>query len=460
MFKTAGFQKQSYYNMQKDLKNIDKLFHNNLEGAGEQPPAFVWDGIANALDDAAETKRIGILEKRKRYSIALLLLLMMGSAALLLDMNGRKAELKAITAVAAPIGKSSIDAGNKDKGTTAGAGYSAGIAQENRIEEVETVMSSHFNDPYIVSDVTEKGNNNFVETAMPVKEMITTPALFVKQETVSTEIAKPFVSPVYTLLQSSQVISKSATVQTRRKSRFAVSFFFAPDITTRNLEQDLGSTALDERKEEMLKTEKNGKLDFTFGGRIEYQLNKHVSLLSGISFSTNTIDIAKKTVYARYDKRDGALKYRFNMSSGYSFFRPKKIPPPMVLGDSTEVASSSSILHYINIPFAVKYSLPSGRFNFFMQAGITAKFITKQSVSAEYAYNGEKEKSTSTVIYGLKTNYFNGVVGLGADYAVNQRLAIIVSPTFNFATSSINRDAPVKAYPNTLSIATGIRLQL
>jgi hypothetical protein len=71
--------------MEKDQKNIDQLFHRNIEGAGEHPPAFIWDNIADALDENAENRRVRKLEKRRRYSIALVLLVMVGSAALLLE---------------------------------------------------------------------------------------------------------------------------------------------------------------------------------------------------------------------------------------------------------------------------------------------------------------------------------------------------------------------------------------
>jgi hypothetical protein len=445
--------------MEKDQKNIDKFFHHNLENTGEQPPGFIWDNISDALDSNAEIKRVSWVEKKRRYSIALLLLVILGSGALLLETAKETTDKKIVAVSPAPFKKSS------PVSHTAGLPVVTGHIQNpitgNEDATASLPHASFFSlkeEQTLVSVAENEMGKLPVENRQYIPEAI--PALFVKQETVATEAEKPFVNPVYSILENNSIAAKAKTVQTRRNSRFSVSVFFAPDITTRNLEQDLGSTAMDERKEEMLKTEKNGALDFTFGGRVEYQLNKHISFLSGISFSTNTIDIAKKTVFARYDRRDGSLKYRFNMSSGYCFFKLKKMPQPMSLGDSTEVVSSSSTLHYVNIPLAMKYNFPSGRFNFFMQAGITARFITKQSISAVYAFNGEKEKSTSTQINGLKTGYFNGVVGFGADYAINHRWAITLSPTFNFATSSINEEAPVKAYPNTVSIATGIKLHL
>jgi hypothetical protein len=443
--------------MEKDQKNIDQLFHQNLKTNGEQPPAFIWDNIADALDNNAETIRVGKLEKRRSYSIALLLLVIFGSAALLLKTAKQTGDKKMVAgSPVSPVKSSSV---NNTTIITVGTDHTQNAITENATASIQPVSFLPLKEEQPIASVEEKETAIIpVEDRQDIREVI--PVLFTKQETVATETAKPLVNPVYSVSENNNTARKAKAIQTRRNSRFALSVFFAPDITTRNLEQELGSTAMDERKEEMLKTEKNGALDFTFGGRIEYQLNKHISLLTGISFSSNTIDIAKKTVYARYDKRDGMLKYRFNMSSGYSYFKLKKMPPPISLGDSTEVSSSSSTLHYVNIPLAMKYNFPSGRFNFFMQAGITARFITRQSVSAVYAFNGEKEKSTSTQINGLKTNYFNGVVGIGADYAINQRWAVTLSPTFNFATSSINEEAPVKAYPNTVSIATGIKLRL
>jgi hypothetical protein len=473
--------------MNRDLKNIDKLFHENLSAAGDQPPMHIWDGIENALDLADEKKLIHKKEKRKRFAIAVLFLVAAGLTAVLWKSNGENNTIIAKTNIT-PV----TPAGNK-------------IVEQNNISNIRPQKQPA--EPLIASDKKEFTGKpveaSIVKVESDQKESIkTNNQAIAKEEIINQGEISNSINPTKEILQeltvnnsnqinqftreaektidinhsnqrlwipetlpynntSTSVKNSAPLVTIKKPRRFSVTAFFAPDITTRNLEQNSGimTSSRDEKKEEILRTERNTVLDFTVGARVEYKLNKHFSLQSGLSFSTNTIDIAQKTVFARFDK-DGALKYKFNFSSGYTYFNPKTITAPQFLGDSAQALSSTSTLHYLNIPLAVKYNIPSGRFNFSMQAGITARFITHQNIDALYTSNGTNEKGRANEIQGLKTSYFNGVVGIGADYALSSKVAFTLFPSFNFATTSINRDAPVKAYPNTLSLAVGMKFQM
>ncbi len=447
--------------MKKTRNHIDNLFYKNLDGLGELPPAHIWGDVENALDDH-EAIVISKREKKNRYALMLLLFLITGSAAIFWVLTG---EQESIHLQALEITPNSRD-------IAVAKTVNSGLAIKRKNKEA----TSDHND--LISGLSAGEHKNIHTPALPI-------AYVAKAETGSNErqddhvweasgidhipfneepiaftnhnlpvaMNAPQVLPVD---NSSRSINHVTTVHKARAHRLSVTAFFAPDITTRNLEQNVGNTK-DEGKDEMVKTEKNGALDFTFGARVDYRLNKHFSIQSGISFSTNTIDIAEKTVYARYDKT-GLLRYRFNMSSGYCFFKLKKIPAPQFAGDSARTEGSHSTLHYINIPLIVKYNFPvSRRIDLTVQAGIVARFIAWESISTTYDYFGFKERSISRQIEGLKKNYFNGVVGIGAEYALNKKVALTIFPSFNFATSSINKDAPVKAYPNTLSVATGVK---
>jgi hypothetical protein len=476
--------------MNRKLNNIDKLFHENLAGAGDQPPAHIWEGIGNALDTAKGKAIAQKKENRRRYAFAALFLIAAGVAIWLSNKDGiaTKAVVTAETNASANAAADRLPA----NGMGAATNKQADQPSATRVFQGPGTPSLH--EPAIERKGTGALKNEKTSADLSLARTLETPAPGTTAESASNPVNNAITQPVaqnsplstveagYPGRQTAETIdighsggthigvapgmlpalasakNSASTVQVKRESRLSITAFFAPDITTRNLEQNFG-TGRDERKEELLRTEKNSQLDFTVGARIEYKLNDHLSLQSGLSFSTNTIDIAQKTIFARLDK-DGALKYRFNFSSGYTYFNPKTLSAPQFLGDSAQALSSSSTLHYVNIPLAVKYNLPSGRFNFSLQAGMTARFITKQSIDAVYASNGSNEKSRANEIQGLKTSYFNGVVGVGADYSLNSKMALTLFPSFNFATSSINRDAPVKAYPNTLSLAVGVKFQM
>jgi len=459
--------------MRNNLTPIDELFHHNLDDLKDQPPAHIWDTIEKTLDNTQATS-VTHKKTNKHYLLPALLLLVSGSIGIFI-WNNQKPVVDHVSinkGAAKPIvnpetesnqvfddktiennkmepvwprkDNPGVVAGNDGTGKEQTAGFMP--------QSIYTAANTLSDLKQSTNDLMDNDHSNMVihdATTIPFSSTIDyAPAPFMIQDATNHTLATTAISAG----------SNTKTVKNIRPGRFSLTVFFAPDITTRNLEQDLGNSR-DENKEEILRTEKNSALDYTIGARIEYAVTKHFSLQSGISFSSNTIDISPKTIFARYDI-DGLVKYRFNCSSGYAFFKPKTTAM-LAAGDSTEALASTSLLHYVNIPVVLQYNYLLGRrFNLFAEAGITARFITKQSIAAVYAIGGSKENNSTNEIRGLKTSYFNGVVGLGADYAISRHLAITLFPSFNFATSPINRNAPVKAYPNTVSIASGIKIKL
>ncbi|NCI51494.1 outer membrane beta-barrel protein [Sediminibacterium roseum] len=495
--------------MNRDLKNIDKLFHENLSAAGDQPPMHVWQGVEEALDSAAEQKNTRNEKRKRRLAFAAFFIVAAGVATWLWTANDEgdngsttatitttlpgtpgqqviKAQQPVLPSLVSaernttqpkpkenivgpaaphhPIQTSKTNKGSDDRLETGDAQpvtdavvVSSGAGDKDDLP-VRIVSASADS---LAGAALHHGDINTGATLQSIEHGFADRSITGAGDSLQTAPTAVVTGQLKDGADKADAATKAApVVRVKKPGKFSVTLFFAPDITTRNLEQNFG-TFRDERKEELMRTEKNSEFDFTLGARVEYKLGKHFSLQSGISFSTNTIDIAKKTIFARVDDRDGSLKFRFNFSSGYAFFKPKTIAPPQFFGDSAQALSSTSTLHYINIPLALKYYIPLGkRFSLSAQAGIAARFITRQNIDAVYASNGFNEKGKTNEIQGLKTTYFNGVVGIGADYSFNNRIAFTVFPSFNFATTSINRDAPVKAYPNTLSLAAGMKFQL
>lgn len=461
--------------MSTDRKNIDKFFHHDLAGASEQPPLHIWENIEAALDKDKQKRVTGFTRARRYYSVAAMILLMT-AAGTLFWLNKKPDEEKTNTKgntaalVKSPMvnnlvtnqnnkaSSSETIVADKADAVAALSEMAPASVSPGKIKQVNSVLAEAIKDESKTAPKTIASPESIMQATTVGENMHVMPTA----QTIDIETTRPRIVNAPSALPfgiaSIGTISSAPLVKIKRPGRWSVTAFFAPDITTRNLEQNFYST-LDEKKEEIIRTEKNGQLDFTVGARLEYRIDKHWSVQSGLSFSTNTIDIAQKMTFARFDK-DGALKFRFNLSTGYAFMKGKSLPAPRFLGDSALALSSSSVLHYVNVPLIFKYNFAKGRFNFSSQAGIVARFITRESIDAVYSNNGANEKAIANEIQGLKRTYMNGVVGLGVDYAISKKVALTLFPSFNFATSSINRDAPVKAYPNTLSIASGVRMSL
>jgi hypothetical protein len=233
--------------------------------------------------------------------------------------------------------------------------------------------------------------------------------------------------------------------------------FFSPDLVSTNVKND-HPLFREEDRHEIEKDEKI-KSSSTMGVLIDYNTGKNWILESGVIFSAKFTDIQPKTIYARPDN-SGNINYRFNCSSGYSFvtLKPSSLPP--AYGDSIRALTSKNILQYIGVPLVVKYMFGKGRFSLTPGVGITANFLTGGKIETTIPTTTGNESVTSNDIRGLKSMYFNGSASVGAQYKINKTFELTLIPTVRFALSSINKDAPVKTYLNSIGLAGGIIIKL
>ncbi len=246
----------------------------------------------------------------------------------------------------------------------------------------------------------------------------------------------------------------------KKAPAFDATIFFAPNISSNLIKDDKHERRPgrpDEDRDKIRKEEQH-QISTTFGVLIGYNMNKHLSLQSGISLSNTSIRINPKIIYADMDNT-GAVKYRYNFSSGYLFLSPKSGINPAV-GDSIRALESSNTLQYASIPFAVKYNYSLKKIDLSASIGTSINILTKSIIKTEIGDGPNKEENTSNKIIGLKSKYFSGNISIGASYKITDRIALSFLPAYNFALSSSTKDATVKSYPNTISLVAGIRYRL
>ncbi|MEY2917257.1 MAG: hypothetical protein RIS73_971, partial [Bacteroidota bacterium] len=206
------------------------------------------------------------------------------------------------------------------------------------------------------------------------------------------------------------------------------------------------------------KKEEQHQNAFSTGVLVDIPLGKNWSIQSGITYISKNISIEPKKIYARLDT-DGKAKYLFDCSSGYTYISSKTGSVPAV-GDSINATNSTNSLGYLGIPLGFNYAFSTGKFNIIPVAGIISNFLVKQGIETELTQGATKEKQIISTIQGLKSTYFNAFAGVALEYNVSKRIALNITPSGNFALSSINKDAAVKSYPNSFAVAGGIKIKL
>lgn len=247
---------------------------------------------------------------------------------------------------------------------------------------------------------------------------------------------------------------KPISKNTLKQSRFSLTGFYSQNISFYHFEntEKNNSTNIDFEKKE------NYSSSYSSGVLLEYTINKRWGIQSGLSLSTTNIDLAPETIYAQLDDL-GDIRYEIITSSGSAYVLPSFIHNPRV-GDSIFSVATTHTLKYLMIPLALKYNLTKGRFNVNAKAGIVANFLTKATIETSVETGSHRETESTEDFQGLRSFYVSGIAGAGIDFNLKKNLAVCFFPTYRFALSSINKDVPVKSFPNSLSFGFGLKIKL
>lgn len=254
--------------------------------------------------------------------------------------------------------------------------------------------------------------------------------------------------------------ARAATAKKNAASihRFSLEAFGAPNHSFKRLKNDEFLAAPGRDKKEAEHSEQQGS-SFSAGLLVDYAVSKHISLQTGLVYTSSKTDIASKTVYARQDN-NGHAKYELNCSSGYVYISPKTGSTPAI-GDSMKVMGSSAHISYLGVPVSVSYVLKYGKFVFKPGAGLSLNFLTSNNSQTRFGNNPNwpREKETGEIA-GLKKAYLDASAGLGIDYMISRRIGVGVRPLFRWALTSINKNTPVQVFQNFTSLEAGVKINL
>lgn len=500
--------------MDKDLHNIEDLFKSGLGDNEEMPSQYVWNNIDNMLDKENATSIRKKYDSLKKISFVLLFLLI---SLTIYELKNREANvmdnsITKRTGSGQPGGEETSSKNLNDLKSSFDEIMTTNTKAENTIEELpkgnEDIARSHVRMQHqnkIVSkdqkneNSTHRDRNHFKNPLTSktfgssfYKLRNSTPEK--KDETKTNEIAatlkeKKMANQSSTSSKESELkagITNGGTVadttklavsafkeiknqpgkakltardgkkKTNKTSRFSVSLMFSRDFASYRLKDDKP----DNQPDNAYQIQKGERHEFssTTSALIDYRLNRHWSIQSGAYFSNTNIVTQPTTIYAQ-QVVSGSIKYRLNTSSGYGYVLPSFSASPHT-GDSLNAFFSTHTVDYLGIPLVVKYNLHKGKFSIYEMAGVSANFLIKGRVETSVRKDANDEIEVIDKLLGLKKAYLSGLTGVGVDYNLNKTTALIFAPTLRFALNSINKNTPVKSYPNSFMLSMGIKKQL
>ncbi len=457
------------------LNDIDKLFKNAIEPLQEQPSEQVWQTVESILDqkNAENYKRKFILFKRISLALSILLILI-GAYELT---NRNKTEKNNITTLVQPNNiplhqnKLSVEQKKKDYSTDKNilsANKGSADMLHNKIISIgsrKEIIPIKNNSTAISSTINSSEKNKW--NAITEKEIALNNANFISHQELETiklsNISLPIVHQPKSINQIIQPVtfqvnkSNSALIHRKKfQPQLSVTAFVAPQITQYNLKTNPAiivpyQTQVYHQIEE---EEKQQPSSFSAGLLLTYQFTKKWSVQTGINFSSTVIDINPSIIYASADA-NGAVKYRYNVSSGYVYVLPAFSSNPKI-GDSLFVTSAKHTLQYINIPVTMGYTFQKQKIAITPSVGIGFNFLTSGLIETNFENSSQRESETLSNIEGLRKSYINMLLSVNVQYPITNKVSLSFTPLYNFAINSINKNNIVQSFPYSFAIAAGM----
>src|ERR1035437_8446104 len=230
-------------------------------------------------------------------------------------------------------------------------------------------------------------------------------------------------------------------------SHFYVEGIFSPEITNQYLKDNNTSDVFTKQS---IKAHEVNLVSHSEGIKIGYDIN-HWSIESGCIYYREFINILPTTISPF--ESNGQLHGSLVTSSGIV-----DIPFDGThhINDSVDIKSGSDqILSFINIPLQLKYRFGSNKLSFYVLSGISANILIQEKTNIKMDHDDDHDDAGDRTIIGIngtKNVYFGYSLGIGASYKFLRGFYLNLEPLFRGAMSSVNKDTPIKTYPNTLGV--------
>lgn len=202
---------------------------------------------------------------------------------------------------------------------------------------------------------------------------------------------------------------------------------FSPDYCFRTLKNNDGSATSDMILKWRNENEK-GKLGYTTGINMIFNLNKNIGIGAGIQYSNKGYQIKSQ------DLTYGSM-----------------IDPRRGFTNNTSGATLTSVRfiynhHYIDIPLKVNFSFGKKKIRFVTSVGVSTNiFITETSTIVLKYSDGTKDRDTQQTTYNYNKVNLSPFVSAGIDWKFNDRNNLKIEPTVRYGVLKII-DAPVTGY--------------
>jgi hypothetical protein len=183
--------------------------------------------------------------------------------------------------------------------------------------------------------------------------------------------------------------------------------------------------------------------------------------ISGGVRITNRFILKSGAYYSRYSIK---LKtYAFNVinngSDGYLVYTSSgPVNIKLISSDSLSNESlikSSINFSFVNVPVIAEFNLGN---NYFINLGFNLNMLVGQNMNWQAEnYDGNFSETAADPIDGLEFGSLSMTIGLVKEKFITRQLSILLNPSVRINLTSLNNSVPVKSYPYSWGLNSGLR---
>jgi len=397
----------------KDLKNIDRLFQENLKDFEVSPPSEACDVIENRLIPRSKKRSIPFWLKLSSIAAIFVLFFSVGTIYFLPKNN---------------FSKNFFHKQNTKKEISDKTDSATTITVEEKLKAMQKVVNA------LSKELAEiENSNHFTATA---DEKI------VEQTDLSQKSANNFLFKDLKNLPLSKFDDKEVSKKEIAENKFTVATIFAP-IYFSSFGDGSGIDA------QFKDNTSPGSSSFSYGVKVAYQLSNKFSLQSGVNLinlglTTNNIYVTPGVAVVSFS----------NLSANPVMARSADIATlkeNTINSDDNSGGSLNQVFGYVEIPVEVKYSVTDGKFGINLVGGFSTLLLNRDEVFVETNSFSQSLGSSNN----LRPINFSGNIGLDIDYSLYKNLFINVSPMFKMQTNTFSKNSG-SIQPYYLGVYTGL----
>ena len=210
--------------------------------------------------------------------------------------------------------------------------------------------------------------------------------------------------------------------------------------------------------EEFASNEKTFNNSTSYGVGVAYNINKRLTVKTGISNLNLDFDTENIAFYSTFEDQSKIANTNIerNANSKYLAIKhEKEVSKNAVENQIIQISQNSGNLNqrtqYIEVPLELSYAILNKKFGVAIRGGMSTLFLTENEISIQ-ATDGNMQIGKAS---NLNDVHFSSNVGLGFSYLFMKNFQLNVEPTLKYQINTFNKNSE-DFTPYVIGVNTGI----